>query len=300
MERPRVVKRTLDDPDERRAFEKVQLQFVRLGDITLTRMLAEPGWRWSTHVGPIAGTRSCQVHHRGTILEGHLEVEMDDGGGVFDFLPGDVYDIPAGHDGRVVGDVPTLMLEMSTQMGEFGQPKSGERVLATLLFSDVVGSTPLAQRLGDDGWKRLIRDHDVVIRNEVERFRGQVVSTTGDGVFARFDGAARAVHSARAIVEATSKLDLPVRVGVHTGEIEIGRDGLRGIAIHEAARIMALAGPAEILVSDLTMLLAAGSDLEFEDRGTAELRGVSGARHLYAVARPSTAGPRPPASAPSP
>ena len=112
--------------------------------------------------------------------------------------------------------------------------------------------------------------------------------------------AARGVHSARAIVEAISKLDLPVRVGVHTGEIEIDRQGLRGIAIHEAARIMALAGPAEILVSDLTMQLAAGSGIEFEDRGTAELRGVSGARHLYAVAPPLTAAPRPPASAPSP
>ena len=289
MDRPRVTKRTLDDPDERRAFEKAQFQLVRLGDLTVTRLVAQPGWHWSTHVAPIAGTASCQVHHRGTILEGHLQIQMDDGGGVFDLLAGDVYDIPPGHDGRAMGDVPTVMLDMSTQMGEFGQPQAGERVLATLLFSDVVGSTPLAQRVGDDAWKRLISAHDLLIRNQVERFRGRLVSSTGDGVFARFDGAARAIHAARAIVEGTSRLDLPIRVGVHTGEIEVDRDGLRGLAIHEAARIMALAGPGEILVSEITMQLAGGGGLDFEDRGQVELRGVTGTRRLYAVASPKAA-----------
>jgi len=288
MDRPRVTKRTLDDPDERRAFEKAQLQLVRLGDITVTRLVAQPGWSWSTHVAPIAGTASCQVHHRGTILEGHLQIVMDDGG-VFDLLAGDVYDIPPGHDGRALGDVPTVMLDMSTQMGEFGQPQAGERVLATLLFSDVVGSTPLAQQLGDDAWKRLIGAHDLIIRNQVERFRGSLVSSTGDGVFARFDGAARAIHAARAIVEGTAKLDLPIRIGLHTGEIEVDRDGLRGLAIHEAARIMALAGAGEILVSEITMQLAGGGGLDFEDRGQVELRGVTGTRRLYALAQPKAA-----------
>ncbi|HEY0442663.1 MAG TPA: adenylate/guanylate cyclase domain-containing protein [Candidatus Limnocylindrales bacterium] len=276
------MKRTLDEPDEQRSFENIQIQLVNLGDITVARSIAQPGWRWSTHVKPIAGTDSCQVNHRGTVLQGHLRIEMEDGR-VYDFLRGDVYEVPAGHDGAALGDEATILIEMSTQIAEWGRPQNAERVLSTLLFTDVVGSTPIAERLGDDGWKRLIGTHDAVIRNEVERFRGVLVSSTGDGVFARFDGAARAILSARAIVEATAKLDLPIRVGVHTGEIEMSRDGLRGLAIHEAARIMALAGPGEILVSDITMQLSAGSGLAFDDRGTVELRGVTGPRHLYAV-----------------
>lgn len=282
MDRGRVVKRPLDEPDELRSFEKVQLQFVRLGDITVARTVAQPGWRWSVHVAPIAGTDSCQVHHRGTVLEGHLRIEMEDGG-VFDFLPGDVYDIPPGHDGAVIGDEVTVLFEMSTQIGEFGQSHSDERVLATLLFTDVVGSTPMAERLGDRAWKETMAAHDLLVRNEVERHRGRIVSDTGDGIFARFDGAARAIHSARNIAAAAARLDMPIRLGLHTGEIEIDRDGLRGLAILEASRIMGTAEAGEILVSEITMQLAAGSGLEFDDRGVVALRGVSGTRHLYAV-----------------
>ena len=126
------------------------------------------------------------------------------------------------------------------------------------------------------------------------------MKTTGDGVLASFDSPERAVRGAIAMRRAAGDLDLRIRAGIHSGEVEVTADDLRGIAVHTAARIMALAGPAEILVSDLTMQLAAGSGIEFEDRGTAELRGVSGARHLYAVAPRLTGVPLPPASTPIP
>jgi class 3 adenylate cyclase len=147
----------------------------------------------------------------------------------------------------------------------------------------VVGSTPLVQRLGDAEWKRLIGSHDAVVRNEVEHYRGRVVSSTGDGVFARFDAAARGLMSALAIRDAADRLGLPIRTGLHTGEVELDGNGLRGIAIHEASRIMSLAAADEILVSELTVQLATGGGLTFEDRGEVELRGVSGKRRLYAL-----------------
>lgn len=282
MERARASKRTLDDPDERRRFERIELEFVRLGDLSVVRSTSQPGWRWSTDVKPVAGTERCMVHHRGTVISGVLGIEMADGS-TLELTPGDVYEVPPGHDGWVIGDEPVVLVEMSALMSEFGQPRGGERILATLLFTDVVGSTPLVQRLGDAEWKRLISAHDVLVRNEVERFRGRVVSTTGDGVFARLDGAARGLMSALAIRDAADRLGLPIRTGVHTGEVELDGDGLRGLAIHEASRIMSLAGADEILVSELTVQLATGSGLTFEERGEVELRGVSGKRNLYAL-----------------
>ena len=129
--------------------------------------------------------------------------------------------VPAGHDAMVVGDEPVVMIDVSITAEEFGQPSSGERILATL-FTDIVGSTPLAQRLGDQRWKRLLADYDRVIAETVERFRGRIVQRTGDGVFARFDGPARAVQAGLAMVRAAASLDLCIRVGIGTGEIEVG------------------------------------------------------------------------------
>jgi class 3 adenylate cyclase len=282
MDRSRPRSQNFDEPDERRQLPGIQLDFVRVGDLFASRSITQPGWRWSTHIGPIANTGSCQVAHRGVVISGHMRVEMDDGE-VIDLVPGLVHLVPAGHDAAVIGDEPVVMIDISTTSEEYGQPVSGERVLATLLFTDIVGSTPLVERLGDQRWKRLVADHDRLVGEVIDRFRGRIVQTTGDGVFARFDGAARALRSGIAIRAATATLDLPVRVGIHTGEIEIAGDEVRGVAIHEAARIMALAGAGEILASDVTRQLATGAGLAFEDRGEVELRGVSGVRRLYLV-----------------
>lgn len=282
MDRIRTRSQNFDEPDERRDLPGIQLDFVRVGDLFASRSITQPGWRWSTHIGPIANTGSCQVAHRGVVISGHMRVEMDDGE-VIDLVPGLVHLVPAGHDAVVIGDEPVVMIDISTTSEEYGQPVSGERILATLLFTDIVGSTPLVERLGDQRWKRLVADHDRLVAEVIDRFRGRIVQTTGDGVFARFDGAARALRAALAIRTATAALDLPIRAGVHTGEIELAGDEVRGVAIHEAARIMALAGAGEILASDLTRQLATGAGLVFADRGEVALRGVTGARRVYAV-----------------
>jgi class 3 adenylate cyclase len=163
------------------------------------------------------------------------------------------------------------------------EPSSGERVLASVLFSDIEGSTQQLARLGDDAWRELLGRHNREIRNQLDRFRGREVQTTGDGFLAVFDGAARAIRAAIAIRDSVRPLGLEVRQGIHTGEVALIGDEVRGIAVHEAARIAAAAGAGEILVSFTTRTLAEGAEVAFEDRGSHELKGLSGSRQLFAV-----------------
>jgi len=158
-----------------------------------------------------------------------------------------------------------------------------DRVLATVLFTDIVGSTQRASEIGDHRWRELMAAHDAAVRRELERFRGREVDTAGDGFFATFDGPARAVRCATAIGDAAGALGLEVRAGVHTGECELDGEKVRGIAVHTGARVAALAGSSEVLVSSTVKDLVAGSGLEFEDRGQHELKGVPGEWRLYAV-----------------
>jgi class 3 adenylate cyclase len=157
-------------------------------------------------------------------------------------------------------------------------------MLATVLFTDIVGSTERATQLGDRRWRELLADHDAVVRGQVERFGGQEVKHLGDGFMLRFDGPARAVRCARAIVDAVRPLGLEVRAGVHTGECEIRDADLAGLAVHIGARVSASAGASEVLVSGTVRDLVVGSGLEFEDRGERELKGVDGSWRIFAVA----------------
>lgn len=156
-------------------------------------------------------------------------------------------------------------------------------MLATILFTDIVGSTATAMRLGDRDWRNLLDRHNALIRRQLERFRGQEVGTTGDGFFASFDGPARAIRCARTIAESVTALGLTIRAGVHTGECELGEGKLTGIAVHIAARIADLAGPGEVLVSSTVRDLVVGSRIDFEDRSVRALKGVPGEWRLYAV-----------------
>jgi class 3 adenylate cyclase len=156
-------------------------------------------------------------------------------------------------------------------------------VLATVLFTDIVGSTALAGQLGDRQWREILASHDALVLTELERFRGREVKTTGDGVLATFDGPGRALRCARAIRDALQPLGLAVRIGVHTGEIEQRGDDVAGIAVHIGQRVCALAGPGEILASSSVPPLVAGSGIEFTDRGEHELKGVPGHWRVYAV-----------------
>jgi class 3 adenylate cyclase len=166
------------------------------------------------------------------------------------------------------------------------RPQRGpDRVLATVLFTDIVGSTDRAAKLGDRAWRELLDRHDALVRDRLERFRGREVKTVGDGFVPTFDGPARAVRCAQEIVEGVNELGLAVRCGLHTGECELLDGDVGGIAVHIGARVGALAGSGEVLVSSTVKDLVVGSELRFEHRGVRVLRGVPGEWRLYALQR---------------
>ncbi|MDX6414358.1 MAG: adenylate cyclase [Gaiellaceae bacterium] len=167
----------------------------------------------------------------------------------------------------------------------FRSRRSPKRLLATILFTDIVGSTDLAARLGDREWQRLVSGHHTAVRRELHRFGGREVDTAGDGFFATFDQPAQAVRGADAIVAAVSELGVSIRAGVHVGEVEAADEKIGGIAVHIANRVMSAAKPGEVLVSGTLRDLVAGSGLEFSDRGLKELKGVPGEWHLWALVR---------------
>jgi class 3 adenylate cyclase len=159
-------------------------------------------------------------------------------------------------------------------------------VLVTLLVTDIVGSTERAVTLGDAAWRELVAGHFRAVRSVLDRYRGREIKTAGDGFLAIFDGAARAIGAAVAIQQRAAADGLAIRAGVHSGEVEIAGNDVRGVAVHEAARVSAAAGSDEILVSETTRMLASGGDFEYEARGPFELKGLPGPRTLYAVRRP--------------
>ena len=159
-----------------------------------------------------------------------------------------------------------------------------DRVLATVLFTDIVDSTRRAAELGDRDWRALLDAHDAVVRSQLARFRGREVSTSGDGFLAMFDGPQRAIRCAMAIRDSVQSLGIEVRAGLHTGECEVRGDDIGGIGVHIGARVSGLAGPSDVLVSGTLRDLVIGSGLEFEERGTHELKGVPGEWRLFAVA----------------
>ena len=161
-----------------------------------------------------------------------------------------------------------------------------DRVLATVLFTDIVDSTRRAAQIGDRDWHALLDAHDAVVRSQLARFRGREVNTSGDGFLAMFDGPQRAIRCAMSIRDAVQALGIEVRAGLHTGECEVRGDDIGGIAVHIGARVSALAGPNDVLVSSTLRDLVIGSGLEFDDRGTHELKGVPGEWRLFAVATP--------------
>jgi class 3 adenylate cyclase len=164
------------------------------------------------------------------------------------------------------------------------EPEEPDRVLATILFTDIVGSTELATRLGDRRWRDILESHHTAVRAELVRYRGREIDTAGDGFLAVFDGPARAIRAATAIVEAVRRVGVEIRAGIHTGEIEQLPSGdIRGIAVHTGARVMGTAGPSEVLVSSSVRDLVAGSGFEFVDRGSHVLKGVAEERRLFAV-----------------
>jgi class 3 adenylate cyclase len=275
--------RSFANADEVAELDQLRTALIRVGGVAITRDTHLPGWRWSTHVKPIVKTESCRFRHLGYVISGQLHVVLDDGTEL-DANAGDVMDIPPGHDAWVVGEEPFETLAW-TGGRDWLIPLGGEaeRVVATMTLSDIVASTDVARRVGDRNWADLLGHFQAGTREIVTRFGGRVVDFAGDGVLAVFDGAARAIRCAEALREAAEDLGLKLRSAVHSAEVE--RDGLivRGVGVHEASRILGLAGPGEILVSDVTAALARDAGPTLTDRGEHELRGLARTRHLFAV-----------------
>jgi class 3 adenylate cyclase len=177
---------------------------------------------------------------------------------------------------------PEIVEELELFVDTLEHAPEPETVLATVLFTDLIGSSELAAKLGDREWADLLARHNTVVRQQLARFRGGEIDTAGDGFFASFDGPARAIRCGRAVTESVRELGLEARVGVHTGECEILSGKPTGIAVNTGARVSAVAGAGEVLVTGTVKDLVAGSGMEFEDRGVHELRGV-GAWRLYSV-----------------
>jgi class 3 adenylate cyclase len=241
----------------------------------------------------LSGATLCPTSHRPGILESNLSflrpapvdgqellarahVSYEAGGLLIS--TGEVIDA----DGNVVavGRQTALRIERRRRTSPGAEP---ERVLATVLFTDIVGSTRRAEELGDAAWGRLLAEHHDAVRSQLEIWKGKEVKTTGDGFLATFDSPARAVQCARSVRDVVRRLGLEIRAGIHTGECEVTKTDVAGIAVHVAARIQALAEPGEVLVSSTVRDLVAGSGLRFFDRDRHELKGIEGEWQLFAL-----------------
>ena len=234
------------------------------------------------HVLPTIGVPTLVLHRTG-----ELAINVENGRYLAQHIKGAKYvEFPGIDHNPWVGDANSVLGEIESFLT--GQRREieieADRVLATILFTDVVEATKRLVELGNRGWKDLLTQHHSMARDHLGRHRGREIDTAGDGFFAAFDGPARAVRCGRAIVASVRKLGIHVRAGVHTGECEVIGEKLGGIAVHIGARIGALAAPDEVLVSRTVSDLVAGSGLRFEERGTHSLKGVPGSWQLLAAA----------------
>ena len=284
-ERNVLTRKTFDSPDAVRDLGRGIGGFVDMGrGFAIGRAVLEPGWRWSVDIRPIVGTTSCQVHHVQTIVSGRMAVRMDDGREQ-EFGPNDVIDLPPGHDTWVVGDEPLVILEFSGNSENFALPTPQARAVLTMLMSDIVNSTQTAAAIGDTAWKGRLAEHNRIVRRVLERFGGREIDTTGDGFLAAFTSAEAALRGALAIQEAISATTIAIRIGVHTGEVDQVEGGdLRGIAVHQTARIMAAAPAGTVYCSSLARALAAASPLTFTSAGSHSLKGFETPFELFRVA----------------
>jgi class 3 adenylate cyclase len=215
---------------------------------------------------------------------GDRDVDVAEGRYLASRIPGAKFVELAGNDHVIsAGDIEAVADEIEEFLTGTRPPPDPDRVLATVMFTDIVGSTERAAQLGDRRWSELLDTHHEAVRRELERFRGREVDTAGDGFLATFDGPARAVRCALSAGEAVRELGIEIRAGVHTGECELDGPKIRGIAVHTGARIASLAGPGEVLVSQTVKDLVSGSGLAFDDRGLHALKGVPGEWRVYAA-----------------
>jgi pimeloyl-ACP methyl ester carboxylesterase len=243
--------------------------------IALDRMINEIDIR---QVLPTIRVPTLVIHRSGD--------QVSDGPYLGEHIPNAKYiELPGVDHLPWVGDADAILDEIEEFLTGIRHPIEHNRMLATIMFTDIVGSTERAHELGDRRWLELLDQHNVLVRRELARYRGVEMDTTGDGFFATFDGPARAIHCAVAISDDVQRLGIQVRTGLHTGECELMGKKVGGIAVHIGARVMAHSGASEVLVSSTVKDLVAGSGIKFEERGIHTLKGVPDEWHLYAVVR---------------
>lgn len=268
------------DPDTRRALAAIWRQSASPRDVeALSRMTYELDVR---HVLS-AITAPTLVMNR----TGDDRVNVEGSRYLAEHIPGARYVEFLGTDHVIAsGETAPVLAEIEGILATASENSQAEpdRVLSTVLFTDIVGSTAKAAELGDRGWRELLERHHSLVRRELTRYRGRELDTAGDGFFASFDGPARAIQCARTIAEGVGELGLEIRAGLHTGECELLDNKVAGIAVSIGARVAAQASPGEVLVSQTVKDLVVGSGITFDDRGTQALKGVPGEWRLYAVA----------------
>ena len=280
----RIEVRDLGEPEAVSTYQLGATYQVRLAGTVVSHHFLQPGWSWEEHAQPEVGTASCELYHRGVVLRGRMGVRTDDGEEVV-IGPNQVFDLPPGHLTWVEGDEELEMLDWAGGAGFDVQPGESARVMATILFTDMVGSTALAREAGDAAWKRTVAMHDDVVRTVLVRFGGREIETAGDSFLIVFDGAERAIRCGLALVEALAAISVPIRVGIHSGEVAPTAERIRGVAVHAAARILGEARSGEVLVSGTTRDLAEGATgLAFEPRGRYRLKGLEREHDLFAAA----------------
>jgi class 3 adenylate cyclase len=279
----RVEVRDLGEPEAVVSYPLGASNQVRLAQTVVTRHVLQPGWSWEEHARPSAGTASCELYHRGVVLSGRMGVRTDEGEEVV-IGPNQVFDLPPGHVTWVEGDEELVMVDWAGGAGFDAQPGEQARVLATILFTDIVDSTALAREVGDASWKQTVAMHDDVVRSVLAGFGGREVETAGDSFLLIFKSAESAIRCGLALVRALDAIRLPIRVGIHSGEVVVSDDQVRGLAVHAASRILDEAGSGEVLMSGTTRDLAEGATgLTFESRGRHHLKGLEREHELVAA-----------------
>ena len=272
---PVLAPSMVGDESFQRSFAKLERLGASPGNMrAMLRLLRDVDIR---HVLPAIRVPTLVLHRAGDAYR-----EVGHGRYLAAHIPGAKYvELPGRDHLPYVGDQNAVLDEVEEFLTGVRRGPEPDRVRATILFTDLVGSTDRAAQAGDSQWRDLLDRHNALVRRELDHFRGREVDTAGDGFLATFDGPARAVRCARQVAEKVPGLGLELRSGLHTGEIEIAGDQIRGIAVHIGARVTALAGPREVLVSSTVKDLVAGSGIAFEDRGEHSLKGVPGTWRIF-------------------